>query len=469
MSATDFLKLRGRTYYVRVQIPARLWAAAAGKREYVKTLKTGDLREANKLKHAHVAVFQARIRALERREPEALPDLHAITGRALGWRRSMERDKGQVLAYHGDDPVYKTDAWLSQIADEADEIEFEHGEETALRFFKIAKGEGTPLRDLVDAWLDEQAGDITAQTAAQHRTVLTAFLKWAGQELLVEEVDRRKAGEFATYLLTPASGLKRKTAQRYVSSLSSLWQWLLARGIAKGDNPWRGLAIGKKGKRGETQAPKQWSDAGLKGLLTSARTERYTDVFHDLVRLALVTGARLDELCELRTDDVHKRNDGWWASIRQGKTEAAVREVPIHESAAHVIERRFKSSKDEFLFQGLVPGGPDQKRSWNVSKAFGHYTRKIGLNEERQTFHRLRNTFTEAMEAAGVPESTTQLIIGHKRQSLTYGHYSQGERLRKELRGYINRLRYSDEVMRLIRARKQPVTSRRSRRAGTSP
>jgi len=153
MSATDFLKLRGRTYYVRVQIPARLWAAAAGKREYVKTLKTGDLREANKLKHAHVAVFQARIRALERREPEALPDLHAITGRALGWRRSMERDKGQVLAYHGDDPVYKTDAWLSQIADEADEIEFEHGEETALRFFKIAKGEGTPLRDLVDAWL----------------------------------------------------------------------------------------------------------------------------------------------------------------------------------------------------------------------------------------------------------------------------------------------------------------------------
>jgi intergrase/recombinase len=81
----------------------------------------------------------------------------------------------------------------------------------------------------------------------------------------------------------------------------------------------------------------------------------------------------------------------------------------------------------------------------------------------------VRNTFTEAMEAAGVPESTSQLIIGHKRQSLTYGHYSQGERLRKELRGYINTLRYSDEVMRLIRARKQPVTSRRSRRAGTSP
>jgi hypothetical protein len=56
-----------------------------------------------------------------------------------------------------------------------------------------------------------------------------------------------------------------------------------------------------------------------------------------------------------------------------------------------------------------------------------------------------------AMEEAGVPESTTQLIVGHKRQSLTYGHYSKGERLRKDLREYIGRLRYSKDVMKLIR------------------
>jgi integrase len=72
-------------------------------------------------------------------------------------------------------------------------------------------------------------------------------------------------------------------------------------------------------------------------------------------------------------------------------------------------------------------------------------------SEERRTFHGLRNTFTEAMEQAGVPESTTQLIVGHKRQSLTYGHYSKGERLRKDLREYIGRLRYSKDVMKLIR------------------
>jgi integrase len=463
MALTDHLKLRGSTYYVRVQIPPRLWPAAGGKREFVKTLKTGDLREANKRKHAYVAAFQLQIKALEGQGLQAA-DVSNTIARALGWRRTMEQDRGEVLFYHGDEAVYKTDEWLSQIAEEAEEIEDAHGPHAALNFFKIAKGEGTPLgTDLVDTWLAEQAGTITAQTAAQHRSVIATFLTWAGQAPLVEDVDRRKAGEFVSYLLTPASGLKRKTAQRYASSLASLWQWLLARGVARGENPWRGLAIAKKAKRGETPAPRQWSDNALKVLLTSARTERYTEVLHDLVRLAVVTGARLDELCALRQDDVYKRRDGWWFSIRQGKTEAAVREVPVHAMAAHVIERRRKSA-DGFLFEGLVPGGPDKKRSWNVSKAFGHYTQSVIPSEERQTFHRLRNTFTEAMEQAAVPESTTQLIIGHKRQSLTYGHYSQGERLRKELRDYINRLRYPDEIMRLIRGGQLPAGGRRRNR-----
>jgi integrase len=124
-----------------------------------------------------------------------------------------------------------------------------------------------------------------------------------------------------------------------------------------------------------------------------------------------------------------------------------------------VIERRLKSA-DGFLFEGLVPGGPDQKRSWNASKAFGHYTNKLDLGEQRQVFHALRSTFTEAMEAAEVPESTVKLLIGHKRASITYGHYSKGVRV--ELRKHISKLRYSPEVMRLIRGAPQPQGSRRS-------
>jgi integrase len=446
MAPTDYLKLRGHRWYVRVQIPPHLWKAAGGKREYVKTLKTGDLGEANRRKHPYVAAFQQQIRALERHKPNDQGELYE---KALAWREAMERHKGEVLYEAPDGTSYTAqDEFLSQISDEANEFLETHGEPAATAFYKIAKGEGTLLRSHAVTWLGEQVGQATRQTNAQHLTVVNAFLRWAGEETLIEDVTRRKSGEYVSYLLAPTSGLKRKTAQRYVSSLSSLWTWLEAKGLVHG-NPWRGHGVGKKSKRGEAGARGQWTDSALVKVLSGHHTPRYTDTLHDLTRLALVTGARLDELCALKVSDVHEREDGWWITIREGKTEAAVREVPVHDSAAHVLARRCNKTH-KFIFEGLVAGGHDNKRSWNVSKVFGHYTHKLDLGGERQVFHTLRNTFTEAMEAAEVPESTTKLLIGHARASMTYGLYSKGQRV--QLRDAINKLHYASGVMKLIRS-----------------
>lgn len=443
MAPTDYLKLRGRTYYVRVQIPPHLWKAAGGKREFIKTLKTGDLSAANRRKHPYIASFTQQIAALERHKPNELGELYA---KALAWREVMERHKDQVIYQHPDGtPEYVTDVFLNEISEETEEFLETHGEKAADTFYKIAKGQGMLLQTQIAPWLAEQA-DTTNQTKAQYQAVLRAFIAWAGEDVFVESVARRHAGEYVSHLLGPAANLKRKTVQRYVSSLSSLWTWLEARGLAQ-DNPWIRQGVGKKSKRGEAPTRKQWTDEALVKVLSGTFTPRYNTILHDLVRLALVTGARLDELCALRTTDVHKREDGWWIDIQQGKTEAAVRKVPVHDIAAHVLERR-KGSRG-FLFDNLVPGGPDKKRSWNVSKAFSDYTRTLDLKDERQTFHSLRNTFVEEMEGAEVPESTIKLIIGHSRPSLTFGGYSKGQRV--PLREAINKLNYAKDVMRLIR------------------
>jgi integrase len=446
MATTDYLKRRGETWFVRVQIPKHLWKAAGGKREYVRTLKTRDLSEANRLKHSYVAAFKQQIIALERGTPEQPDDLYE---KALAWRETMLRHKNEVLYKERDGtPYYSTDEFLSQISEEAEEVLAKDGEKAAGAFYRVAKGEGTLIAPHVDTWLMEQGERITEQTKAQHRTVLRAFAAWAGAGAFVEDVTRRYAGEFVSHLLAPSSGLSRKTTQRYLSSLSSLWTWLEARGLAQ-SNPWTRHGVGKKPKRGEATQRNQWSDSALVKLLTGSYTQRYTETLHDLIKLALVTGARLDELCALKPEHVQKQRDGWWMTIMAGKTGAAVRDVPVHQSAAHVLERRRGRAKG-FLFDGLIPGGPDKKRSWNVSKAFGHYARSLELGEARHTFHELRNTFVETMEAAEVPESTTKLIVGHARTSMTYGRYSKGQRV--QLREAINKLHYPANVMRLIRA-----------------
>jgi site-specific recombinase XerD len=365
MALTDYLKLRGRTYYVRVQIPPRLRAIAGGKREFVKTLKTGDLREANKLKHAHVASFQGRIRALERVAPDtAYGPLAEIHEKALSLRYSWEKVKDEAPVYPDFDPEQpyypSKDATEDVILGAAREIADNHGDDVAAAFLKIAKGEATRLGDVIETWLAEQAGAITEQTVSHHRVAVRALFTWAGQGVLVEDVNRKMAGDFVSHLLKPESGLSPKTVKRYLSSLSSLWSWLEARGQGAQDNPWLRQGVAKKAKRGQAAAArKQWTDAALVKVLRGSYTPQYTVTLHDLVKLALVTGARIEELCALQTVDVHHRaGDGWWITIGEGKTEAAVREVPIHDSAAHVIERRRKSSTDGFLFHELVNRRP---------------------------------------------------------------------------------------------------------------
>jgi hypothetical protein len=174
--------------------------------------------------------------------------------KALSWRSAMEGARERVIIEDAEGRPEWTheDEFLSQISDEARAFEDTHGEQAAMRFFKVAKGEGTPLQDeMLDTWLTEQADTLTAQTRAQHRTAATAFVAWAGQGIFIEEVGRRRAGEFVSErLLAVSNGLSRKTARRYVSSLSSLWTWLIARGFAS-DNPWKGQGIAKKSKRGE--------------------------------------------------------------------------------------------------------------------------------------------------------------------------------------------------------------------------
>ena len=88
---------------------------------------------------------------------------------------------------------------------------------------------------------------------------------------------------------------------------------------------------------------------------------------------------------------------------------------------------------------------------WYVSKAFGRYRRQLGLTQPLEDFHALRNTFIETMEGAEVPESTVKLLVGHKRESMTFGHYSKGRRV--ALRDSVNRLSYPEEVMALIQER----------------
>lgn len=437
---SQYLEKRFNTWYAVVEVPKPL-RAVAGRSRFIRSLKTANLAEANSLKLPLVAEWkrqltlmskghpnkfaQVRLRAQElRSEIDCLPDVweEDEQGREINWKQEAISDALDVIK----------------------DVASQHGHVVARQMKASILSGHAFIRDLYPGWLAEFIG--RQRTKDQGEFSVRQFLMWSGEATTAQEVDRKVAGNFISKLLT--DGLKsQRTIERYVSSLSSFWRWMIRRGHLDSDkNPWRGHELGK-GSRKTKRRP--LSDEVVLKLLSAKAERRYETVLPDVLRIALATGMRLGEICELEAADVERRADGLWINIGEGKTEAAERSVPVHPAIVSIVERRLQDA-DQHLIAGLTRGGSDKSRGHYVTKAFARFRKGLGVTEKGQVFHALRNTFIACMEGHGVPESTTKLLVGHARASMTYGHYSDGQRV--DLRQAILKLNYGKEIMALIEA-----------------
>lgn len=449
MSDTRYLVKHGNLWQAVVTVPQDLRILAGqiygdGKKplwRFKRSLKTSSLVEANTRKHSVIGEFKARLELLQRAKKEPLETIKLeaqearkasleFTGRIEGREESSRDIAANIDDYLGDD------------------VEHKHGTEGRSVFHKELHKTGTAISDKYLEWANIQ--QCVEQTRVQHKAAVKRYLEFAGQSQTFEETTRKEAGKYVSELLKN-SGLSRTTIKRHISSLIGLWSWAGSMGILDDveTNPWRLHKLGKKPKGAYRKA---LQDHQILSLLRGCySTNHFKLLLSDALRIALVTGMRLDEICTLTKADVLKlEDDGYWFVINSGKTEAAARQVPVHSVIDGLVERRLKGISQS-LFPGLALGGPDKKPSWYVSKAYSRFRKQesVGVSGKGEDFHALRNTFIAVMEGAEVPESTVKLIVGHERNSMTFGHYSKGERVK--LRRFINMLDYSDEIMEAIR------------------
>ena len=86
-----------------------------------------------------------------------------------------------------------TEHALDLIREKARELERDDAP-TARRFYDVATGKVTFIRDLCTQWLSERTGQVRESVRGQQGAVLNGYLKWAGERAAtVEETTRRKA------------------------------------------------------------------------------------------------------------------------------------------------------------------------------------------------------------------------------------------------------------------------------------
>lgn len=421
-----YLQRRRQGWYVRVRVPADL-VALVGQSHVVRSLNTRHSAEARAQRWLVLGKLHEEFVGLRGSERRTAANASAVA----------ERRKGRVPLCHTPQPIANAPAESSteqvptrRASHRADRV----GRRSALpqraaQATTVPEPEAPGLAVLSEAWFAEVAPTLTKQTVSQHKVALRELFEFLGRDALATEFERRTAGRFITERLL-TSGRSRKTVNRLISSVSAYWTWLVRRGHCE-TNPWHGQFI--KAERGRLKPKRPYTEDELRRLLRSDPVETLGaangGAIKDLMRLGLVTGARLNELCELRVEDLV--DGGSAIAIRDGKTVNARRVLPLHRLVQPLIARRVLLAKEGLIFPELKPGGPDQKRSWYISKRFTEYRRRVLGEDDTVDFHSFRRSFATFLERASMLSSRVNAsviaeLMGHAKPTLALSLYSGG-------------------------------------------
>jgi len=298
--------------------------------------------------------------------------------------------------------------------------------------FRIFDPNSEPLSVVSKTFLTEKKKDLKLSSFKGKESNITKFVRWAGNSD-IKLITKRKAGDYVTHLRerkNPAPATLRNT----IFDISSLFTWAEGRGYIN-TNPFKKLNL--PSTRKSTKKRVQWNNEQLMMFLQLKNIGR--NEFNATV-IAMYTGMRLGEICDLQNKDIENR----CFHVKEGKTRAASRVIPIHPLIYPIIDNLKNSSKDEYLIRGIKSGGYDNKRSSNFQKKLTRLRQKLGL-PEGVVFHSLRNTFATKMENLGIPRNHISQLMGHEDSNMALDVYSGGLAI-EPLVESISKLTYGEEV-----------------------
>lgn len=147
----------------------------------------------------------------------------------------------------------------------------------------------------------------------------------------------------------------------------------------------------------------------------------HRDAYWWLPVVSLWTGARLEELCQLRHTDLRQDKDGIpYISINReaGKSTKnlhSIRNIPVHGFLARLgFMDLFEAGKRERIWPELKPHGRPPSYGGLYTSHFTDYRRACGLYEELLDFHSLRRTFISTLrDRLHVDPLTVAAMAGH--------------------------------------------------------
>ncbi|ELW9381655.1 TPA: site-specific integrase [Klebsiella pneumoniae] len=232
-----------------------------------------------------------------------------------------------------------------------------------------------------------------------------------------------------------------QTIQNYISALAQIWD--LARNRyhdAPQDNPWRGHGLEAKSSKVSYEV---FTHTELAQVFAALEGDAEMQA---VTLIGMYSGARLNEICSLRVENVREIEGVLCFEVTEGKTKSAARIIPVHSMIKPLVLSLREKPHNGFLFyRASIIDRADGKRStWHTQRFTRAKRKALGeVGTERKVFHSLRHEVAQQLDRNQVPEDRVALILGHERgKTEAFKTYSKNAASPVELSRYVELVSY---------------------------
>lgn len=285
---------------------------------------------------------------------------------------------------------------------------------------------GHTLTDVFAKWQVSKKRDAIAKT-----TRALALLDAAGIKGPIGSLNRHDGLRFREHINTALAAASGKTRSDVLSTVQALLNFAVKDLGWINTNPWAGTAIPK----GRAKKRAAWDSGALAVLLSTPPVpDRRIDgvAQYWLPLLAVLTGARQAELCNLRTQDIIERDGVWLFDINEEmgsvKSAAGIRQVAVHSKliALGFLEHveRMRGGGESLVFPGILSTA-SRPASVYVSDWFRDRCKALGIYQRYRDFHALRTTVGTALRAVepAIGEALITTVMGHEAGNVGAANY----------------------------------------------
>lgn len=228
--------------------------------------------------------------------------------------------------------------------------------------------------------------------------------------------------------------LSNSTINKALGRMQATWKWAARQLDTEVTDIFGPMKLASRGNARSEADPFSASQLNLifnSPLFTGCKSQRFrtapgsTDMsrtsWYWLPLLGLWTGARLNELCQLRVDDIDSEDGIAFIRVQAGDETQRVkfgkkRLIPIHPELLRLGFTRFVKDQAQSGHERIFPTlslGATGYYSDQSSKDFSRYIANLGAKTNKTSFHSFRHNFKDACRHGGVNLDINDILLGH--------------------------------------------------------